>query len=191
VIEIHGWKRWSFWLTVIGANSIAIYVMSWTLEHFVSESLKIHLGSAPFLVFGPPFEPVLRGVRPARVLGNPLLDVTGGRSSYGYDPARLALLRRGLVLLAVLLHLDLEEARERAIGPLLVAAAAVEPRQRVPRLRVVGVEPGRLSSSRAPPRRGPASPARRRAGNGPAGSADRQRAIRGSGLPPLRSDRVA
>ena len=61
VIEIHGWKRWSFWLTVIGANSIAIYVMSWTLEHFVSESLKIHLGSAPFLVFGPPFEPVLRG----------------------------------------------------------------------------------------------------------------------------------
>jgi len=46
---------------VIGANSIAIYVMSWTLEHFVSESLKIHLGSAPFLVFGPPFEPVLRG----------------------------------------------------------------------------------------------------------------------------------
>jgi heparan-alpha-glucosaminide N-acetyltransferase len=62
VIEILGWKRWSFWLTVIGANSIAIYVMSWTLEHFVSESLKIHLGSAPFLLFGPPFEPVLRGI---------------------------------------------------------------------------------------------------------------------------------
>jgi len=62
VIEILGWKRWSFWLTVIGANSIAIYVMSWTLEHFVLESLKIHLGSAPFLIFGPPFEPVLRGI---------------------------------------------------------------------------------------------------------------------------------
>ena len=62
VIEILGWKRWSFWLTVIGANSIAIYVMSWTLEHFVSESLKTHLGSAPFFLFGPPFEPVLRGI---------------------------------------------------------------------------------------------------------------------------------
>jgi predicted acyltransferase len=61
VIEILGWKRWSFWLTVIGANSIAIYVMSWALERFVSESLRIHLGSAPFLLFGPPFEPVLRG----------------------------------------------------------------------------------------------------------------------------------
>jgi predicted acyltransferase len=61
-IELRGWKRWSFPLMVIGANSIAIYVMSWTMEHFVSESLQIHLGSAPFLLFGPPFEPVLRGI---------------------------------------------------------------------------------------------------------------------------------
>ena len=38
-IELRGWKRWSFPLMVIGANSIAIYVMSWTMEHFVSESL--------------------------------------------------------------------------------------------------------------------------------------------------------
>jgi predicted acyltransferase len=47
---------------VIGANSIAIYVMSWTLEHFVSEGLVRHLGRAPFLLLGPPFEPVLRGI---------------------------------------------------------------------------------------------------------------------------------
>jgi len=62
LIEVRGWKRWSFPLMVIGANSIAIYVMSWTMEHFVSESLRIHLGEAPFLVFGPPFEPVLVGI---------------------------------------------------------------------------------------------------------------------------------
>ena len=61
-IELRGWKRWSFPLMVIGANSIAIYVMSWTMEHFVSQSLAIHLGSAPFLLLGPPFEPVLRGI---------------------------------------------------------------------------------------------------------------------------------
>ena len=61
-IEMRGWKRWSFPLMVIGANSIAIYVMSWTMEHFVSESLATHLGSAPFLLLGPPFEPVLRGI---------------------------------------------------------------------------------------------------------------------------------
>jgi predicted acyltransferase len=62
VIEIKGWKRWSFPLMVIGANSIAIYVMSWTMEHFVSGALARHLGTAPFLVLGAPFEPVLRGI---------------------------------------------------------------------------------------------------------------------------------
>jgi predicted acyltransferase len=61
-IELRGWKRWSFPLMVIGANSIAIYVMSWTMERFVAESLRIHLGATPFRVLGPPFEPVLRGV---------------------------------------------------------------------------------------------------------------------------------
>ena len=61
-IELQGWKRWSFPLMVIGANSIAIYVMSWTMEHFVSQSLATHLGSAPFFLLGPSFEPVLRGI---------------------------------------------------------------------------------------------------------------------------------
>jgi predicted acyltransferase len=61
-IDLKGWKRWSFPLMVIGANSIAIYVMSWTMERFVSESLTIHFGRAPFLVLGAPFEPVLHGI---------------------------------------------------------------------------------------------------------------------------------
>ena len=61
LVEVKGWKRWAFPLLVIGANSIAIYVMSWTMEHFITESLRIHLGRAPFLVLGAPFEPVLRG----------------------------------------------------------------------------------------------------------------------------------
>jgi heparan-alpha-glucosaminide N-acetyltransferase len=60
-IEWKGWRRWAFPLLVIGANSIAIYVMSWTIEHFVSAALVRHLGMAPFAVFGPPFVPVLRG----------------------------------------------------------------------------------------------------------------------------------
>ena len=61
LIELKGWKRWSFPLLVIGANSIAIYIMSWTIEHFVSGALVRHLGAAPFAILGPPFEPVLRG----------------------------------------------------------------------------------------------------------------------------------
>jgi heparan-alpha-glucosaminide N-acetyltransferase len=61
-MDLKGWKGWAFPLIVIGANSITIYVMSWTMEHFVSESLTIHLGHAPFLVLGPAFEPVLHGI---------------------------------------------------------------------------------------------------------------------------------
>ncbi len=60
-IEWKGWRRWSFPLLVIGANSIAIYVMSWTIEHFISSALVRHLGRAPFAIMGEPFEPVLRG----------------------------------------------------------------------------------------------------------------------------------
>jgi predicted acyltransferase len=61
LIEWRGWRRWAFPLLVIGANSITAYVMSWTLEHWVGENLVRHLGRAPFLVLGEPFEPVLRG----------------------------------------------------------------------------------------------------------------------------------
>ena len=62
LIEMKGWKRWSFPLLVVGANSIAIYVMSFTMERFVGSALVRHLGAAPFAVLGAPFEPLLRGV---------------------------------------------------------------------------------------------------------------------------------
>jgi predicted acyltransferase len=62
LIEWRGWKRWSFPLLVIGANSIAIYVMSWTIEHFVASMLVRHFGTGLFAILGPPFEPVLRGL---------------------------------------------------------------------------------------------------------------------------------
>jgi predicted acyltransferase len=60
-IELRGWRRWCFPLLVIGANSIAVYVMSWTMEHFVTDALIRHVGLAPFSWLGPPFVPVLRG----------------------------------------------------------------------------------------------------------------------------------
>jgi predicted acyltransferase len=61
ITEWKGWTAWSFPLRVIGANSIAVYVMSWTIEHFVSSALVRHFGAAPFAMLGAPFEPVLRG----------------------------------------------------------------------------------------------------------------------------------
>ena len=60
-LELKGWRRWAFPLLVIGANSIAVYVMSWTLEDFVKGALARHFGQALFTVLGPPFEPVLKG----------------------------------------------------------------------------------------------------------------------------------
>ena len=62
LIDVKGWKRWAFPLLVIGANSIAVYVMSWTMEDPIKDMWLRHLGPAPFAVFGPPFEPVLKGV---------------------------------------------------------------------------------------------------------------------------------
>jgi heparan-alpha-glucosaminide N-acetyltransferase len=62
IVEWRGWRRWSFPLLVIGANSIAIYVMSWTIEHFITSALLRHAGPAPFAILGAPFEPVLRGI---------------------------------------------------------------------------------------------------------------------------------
>jgi heparan-alpha-glucosaminide N-acetyltransferase len=60
-IELRGWRRWSFPLLVIGANSIAVYVMSWTMEKFVTSALVRHLGHGAFAWLGAPFIPVLRG----------------------------------------------------------------------------------------------------------------------------------
>ena len=62
VIEIKGWRRWAFSLLVIGANSIAVYVMSWTMETWVRDAWLRHLGAAPFAILGAPFEPVLKGL---------------------------------------------------------------------------------------------------------------------------------
>ncbi len=60
VMELRGWKRWAFPLVVVGMNSIAVYVMSWTMESFIVSALKTHFGSA-FAIFGAGLEPTVRG----------------------------------------------------------------------------------------------------------------------------------
>ncbi len=44
LIDLKGWRRWAFPLIVVGMNSIAIYVMSWTMEDFFRTALQIHFG---------------------------------------------------------------------------------------------------------------------------------------------------
>ncbi|MGI9472014.1 MAG: acyltransferase family protein [Rubripirellula sp.] len=55
------WTRWGFPFVVIGANSILIYVMSWTVAEPIREMLLRHFGEGPFSIFGDTFVPVFSG----------------------------------------------------------------------------------------------------------------------------------
>ena len=62
LIDLKGWRRWAFPLIVIGMNSIAIYVMSWTMEDFVRWSLQVHLGGFFSALVPAPLLPVAYGI---------------------------------------------------------------------------------------------------------------------------------
>src|SRR5579859_1476422 len=62
LMDWKGWHRWAFPLVVVGMNSIAIYVMSWTMKDFFGEALETHFGKWISAISGPTFEPVLHGL---------------------------------------------------------------------------------------------------------------------------------
>ncbi len=61
VMDVWGWKRWAFPLTVVGMNSIAMYVMAQLMPSWIKQTLQTHLGTASAMtgqdiwgsVFGP------------------------------------------------------------------------------------------------------------------------------------------
>ena len=55
------WRRWAFPLVVVGMNSIAVYVMSWTMASFVGDAIERHFGGAISAIAGPIFQPTLLG----------------------------------------------------------------------------------------------------------------------------------
>src|SRR5215467_628533 len=61
LIDWKGWRRWAFPLIVIGMNSIAIYIMSWTMGQFFRQALETHLGWLLAGV-GPIFRPLVDGL---------------------------------------------------------------------------------------------------------------------------------
>lgn len=61
VLDWKGWQRWAFPMLVVGMNSIAIYLMSWTMEPFVGGALDRHFGETIAYLGGPIFQPVLHG----------------------------------------------------------------------------------------------------------------------------------
>ena len=48
IMEVKGRQKWAFPLMVVGMNSIAAYLMSWTLEGFLIDALHRHFGKAMF-----------------------------------------------------------------------------------------------------------------------------------------------
>src|SRR5262249_35501387 len=61
LIEWKGWRRWVFPLVVVGMNSIAAYVMSWTMSVFFGNALNRHLGKVVAAMAGWNVQPVLHG----------------------------------------------------------------------------------------------------------------------------------
>jgi len=61
ILDIKKWRAWSFPLVVIGANSIAAYLIAHLWEGFIISSFRIHLGPNFFKVFGDGLAPFLQG----------------------------------------------------------------------------------------------------------------------------------
>jgi len=68
VIDVRGWKWWSFPLVVIGMNSIAAYCLSHLIDGFIASSLKTHLGQDYFKRFGETFALMAQGAAVLLVL---------------------------------------------------------------------------------------------------------------------------
>ncbi len=61
IINARGYRKWAFPLLVVGANSIAAYLIAHLCEEFLASSLQIHLRRGVFQILGAPLEPLLLG----------------------------------------------------------------------------------------------------------------------------------
>src|SRR3984957_18616145 len=62
IIDVKGFRRWSFPLVVVGMNSIAAYLIAHLWEDFIVANLHINLGYQVFRVFGTGLEPLMVGI---------------------------------------------------------------------------------------------------------------------------------
>jgi predicted acyltransferase len=62
IIDVRNKKNWAFFLMVIGANSIAAYVIAdGGMRGVISDSLHIHLGQTYHTLFGAPYSTLVNG----------------------------------------------------------------------------------------------------------------------------------
>jgi predicted acyltransferase len=62
VVEVKGYRKWTFPLVVIGMNSIAAYMIAHLWERFITDSFRINLGPRFFQFWGTGHEPLMRGI---------------------------------------------------------------------------------------------------------------------------------
>lgn len=62
VIDVGGFTAWSYPLLVIGANSIAAYVIAHLFRDFIRGSFRTHFGQEVFRTWGESYEPFVTGV---------------------------------------------------------------------------------------------------------------------------------
>lgn len=61
IIDVREKRAWAFPLVVIGANSIAAYLIAHLFDTFIEKNLVTHLGAGVFRLFGAPYQPLLHG----------------------------------------------------------------------------------------------------------------------------------
>jgi heparan-alpha-glucosaminide N-acetyltransferase len=60
-VIVRAFRAAAFPLVVIGANSIAAYLMTWLFKSWIAANLRTHLGQEAFRKFGAEYEPTVLG----------------------------------------------------------------------------------------------------------------------------------
>jgi heparan-alpha-glucosaminide N-acetyltransferase len=68
VIDVRGYRRWTFPFLVVGMNSIAMYFLVHVIDGYIVEALRIHLGRGIFDMFGRAFAPIIAGAATLGIL---------------------------------------------------------------------------------------------------------------------------
>lgn len=61
IADVRGWRRWALPFNVLGANSIAMYVLVHLIGLSLGHYIERFVGRAPFLILGEPFAIMLNG----------------------------------------------------------------------------------------------------------------------------------
>lgn len=61
IIDMQQKQKWSYWLMIIGMNSIAAYIFAHTIDGYISKALHTHLGENYDTIFGIPYRTLVHG----------------------------------------------------------------------------------------------------------------------------------